>query len=63
MVQSVKCLIFDFGSGHDLMVHDYQDPSLLGFMLTEWSLLGILFLPLSLPLPCMIMLARSQNKH
>ena len=47
MAQSVKHLTLDFGSDHDLTVHEFRAS---GSVLTAWSLLGILCLPLSLPL-------------
>ena len=46
MAQSVKHLILDFGSGSDLTVQEFEPA--LGSVLTAWSLLGIL----SLPVPC-----------
>lgn len=49
MAQSVKCWILDFSSGHNLTVHEFEPAS--GSVLTVQSLLGILFLPLSLPSP------------
>ena len=48
MAQSVKLLTLDFGSGHDLRVHEFKPH--VGSVLTMWSLLGILFLSLSLSL-------------
>ena len=56
VVQVVKRLTFDFGSGHDLMVLEFEPPS--GSELTAQSLLGILSLPLSLPLPPFLSLPR-----
>ena len=47
MAQSVKGRTLDLGSGHDLTAGLSLS---LGSMLTAWSLLGILSLPLSLPL-------------
>ena len=47
---SVKRLALYFGSGHDLMVCDLMVFT-LGSVLTGWSLLGILSLPLSAPPP------------
>ena len=48
VAQSVECLTLDFGSGHDLMVHEIEP--LVKLMLTAWRLLGIISLLLSLPL-------------
>ena len=48
VAQSVKHPSLDFGSGHDLRVHEFEP--MLGSVLTAWSLLGILSLPLSAPL-------------
>ena len=66
MAQSVKYPTLDFGSGHDLTKGLRSSPA-LGSVLTAWSLLEVLSLPPSLPLPCMCTsvcsLARSQNKH
>ena len=45
VAQSVKCLTLDFGSDHDLMTHEIKPH--MGSVLTAWSLLGILSLPLS----------------
>ena len=49
VAQLVKCGTLDFGSGHDLMVCEMEPQ--WGPVLTAWSLLGILSLRLSLPLP------------
>ena len=49
VAQLAKRPTFDFGSGHDLMVHEFEPT--LGSVLAAGSLLGILCLPLSLPLP------------
>ena len=46
MAQSVKHPTLDFGSGHDLMVHETEPAS--GSALTAQSLLEILSLPLFL---------------
>ena len=46
-----------FGSGHDLTVHGIKPH--IGLCMTVWSLLKILSLPLSLPLPSSL----SQNKQ
>ena len=54
VAQSVELLTSDFGPGHDLTVCDFEP--LLGSMLITQSLLGILSLPLFLPL------SLSQNK-
>ena len=59
VAQSVKRLTLGFGSGHDLMVRGFKPHT--GSVLTTQSLLGILFLPLSLPFPCL--LSVSQNKY
>ena len=48
VAQSVKCLTLDLGSGHDLMVCQFEP--VLGSLLSAWSLLQILSLPLSLSL-------------
>ena len=40
MAQSVKRLALGFGSGHDLMICEFEPH--LGSALTLWSLLGIL---------------------
>ena len=42
----------DFGSGHDLAVCEFQLRVGLYAELKAWNLLWILYLPLSLPLPC-----------
>ena len=47
MAQSVKHLTLDFGSGHDLRIHEFE--TLSGSVHTMWSLCGILSLPLSAP--------------
>ena len=45
----VKHLTLDFGSGHDLMISRFMSSSsMLGSILTTWSLFGILSLSLSL---------------
>ena len=49
MVQLVEHLTLDFGSGHDLKGMGLSPVS--GSVLIAQSLLGILSLPLSLPLP------------
>ena len=56
VAQVVKCPILDFGSGHDLMVHEIKPH--IGLSLSAPNLLGILFLPLLPSLAC----ALSQNK-
>ena len=51
MVQLVKRPTLGLGAGHNLLVSQTQVMSLSpasGFVLTAWSLLGILCLPLSL---------------
>ena len=51
VAQLVKPTALDFGSDHDLTVHELE----LDSALTVWGLLGILFLSfLSLPLPCLL---------
>ena len=55
MVQSVKHLTLDLGSGHDLTIREVE-PRLglcANTVLTAGNLLGVLSLPLSLPLPCL----------
>ena len=53
MAQSVKCLTFDFSSGHDLTVCEIRPHvgPMLGSALTAQNLLGILSLSLSLSGP------------
>ena len=58
MAQLVKCPILDFGSSHDLTVHEFKPPS--GSMLTAQSLGGILSFSLSAPL--LLVLALKINK-
>ena len=57
MAQSVKRPTLDFGSGHDLLVLEMEtepEPRVGGAVVsTLQSLLGIVSLPLSLPLPCL----------
>ena len=70
MPQLVKLRLLIFGSGPDLTVHEIEPMS--GSALTVRRLLGILSLPVSLPLPlpylCMhtgvlsLFLSLSQNK-
>ena len=62
VAQLVKRLTLDLGSCHDLEVCGIQP--LVGSVLTAWSLLGILSLPLFLYLllPCSLTLTLSQNK-
>ena len=48
VVQSVKWLTLDFGSGHDLTVHEVE-PGIGLWALTVQSLLGILSLSPSAP--------------
>ena len=48
--QSVKHPTLDFCSGHGLTVGEIEPH--IGLLSTAWSLLGILSLPFSLPLPC-----------
>ena len=63
MVQHVERPTPDLSSGRDLMVCGIAPPPPLGSVLTVWSPLRILFLPLSLPLPCSCFLSLSQNKQ
>ena len=57
----VKRPILDFGSGHDLTVPEFKPH--MGSVLTVWSLLGILSLPLHLcALSLSLSLSLSQNK-
>ena len=49
MAQSVKRPTLGFSSSHDLMVLEFEPH--IGLRVTAGSLLGILSLPLSLPLP------------
>ena len=49
VAQSVKHLTLGFSSGHDLMVHGIKPH--IGLYEEVWIPLGILSLPLSLPLP------------
>ena len=49
VAQSVKHPTLDFSSGHDLMVVRSSPAS--GSALTTQSLLGVVSLPISLPLP------------
>ena len=59
VAQLVKQTTLHFGSGHDRMVHEFKPHT--GFRnVTVWSLLGILSLPPSLPLPHVCM--RSLSK-
>ena len=54
VAQSVKCQTLDFGSGHDLTVHEFKSCIGLHTDSTEpaWDSLS---LPLPLPLPCSCM--------
>ena len=61
VAQSVKGPTPDFGSGHDLTQFMSLSPT-LGSALSVQSLLGILSLPLSLPLPCSCSHALKINK-
>ena len=60
MAQSVKHLILDFGSGHDLMACEISPLS--GSALTASSLLGILSLLLSAPPLLLLSLPLSLSK-
>ena len=61
MVQSVKLPTLDFGSGHDLMVCEFEPH--IGLHADSVEPLQILSLPLSLPLPCSLCLSLSlKNK-
>ena len=57
MAQLVKRQPLGFGSGHDLTTRGLETAS--GSALIAWSLLGILGLPLFLPLPCSVSLSLS----
>ena len=61
VAQLVKQPTLDFCSGHDLTVPEFQ-PHVADSALRVQSLLGILSLPLSLPLSCFLFLSLSQNK-
>ena len=58
VAQLVKCLTFNLSSGHELMV--IRVSPTLGSVLTAQSLLEILSLPLSLPLPCLLSLSNKE---
>ena len=60
VVQLVKCLTLDFGSGCDLVVRGFEP--MLGSALTAQSLLVILSLPLSLSAPPLLVLSLKINK-
>ena len=62
VAQSVKRLTFRFSSGYDLAISWVQSSPLSGSALATWSLLEILFLPISLPLLLLCCLCLSQNK-
>ena len=64
VAQLVKCPTLDLGSRHDLTVCEFDlcSCSTLGSVLTVRSLLGILCLPLSLPLPSWLSLSHSLSK-
>ena len=61
MAQSVKHPTLDFGSGHDLVVHEFQPPIRLRVdsVKSAWDFLS---LSLSLPLPCSLSLSLSPSK-
>ena len=59
MAQSVKPPTLDFGSGHDLMVHEMEP--VFGSVLTAQILLGILSPSLFAPAPLMHMHTLSQK--
>ena len=59
VAQSVKQLILDFGSGLDLMVHDFE-PHISGSALTVKSLLGVLSFSSSPAHMCMHSLSLSK---
>ena len=61
MVQSVKCLTLDFGSGHDLTIVGLSPA--LGSALSMEPAWNSLSLSLSLSLPLLDLRAVSQNKH
>ena len=60
MAQSVERPTLDFGSGHDLMVSEFEPRVGLCTDIRVWSLLGIL--PLSLPPTLHALSPLSQNK-
>ena len=60
MAQEVRYMTLDFGSGHDLTVCEFK--LLSGFGLSAQSLLGILSLPLFLPLPASHSVSLSKKK-
>ena len=61
VAQLVEHQTLDLGSGHDLTVYKIQPHVWLP--LTVWYLLGILSLPLSLPLPCSHSLSLKIDTH
>ena len=58
VAQLVRHPTLDLSSGHDL---EHESPT-WGSVLTAWSLLGILSLPFSLPLPCSLSVSLKINK-
>ena len=60
MARPVKRPTLDFSLGYDLTVCAFEHT--LGSVLAAWSLLGILCLSLSLPLPCSFSLKRNKER-
>ena len=60
VAQLAKGHTLDLSSGQDLMVQFMGSSPTLGSAQTAWNLLGIISLPLSLPLPCALFIL--QNK-
>ena len=60
LAQSLKQPTLDFGSGRDLTVREFEPH--IGLCAHSVSLLGILCLPVSLPLPASLSLALKMNK-
>ena len=60
VAQSLKRLPRGFSSGHDLTISEIESHAVS--LLTVWSLLGIIALPCSLPLPALSLFSLSQNK-
>ena len=61
VAQSVERTTLDCSSGHDLMVGGIEPHS--GLQAMSGNLFGILFLPVSLPIPHLHTCSLSQNKH
>ena len=62
MAQLVNRLTLDFGSGHDLLVCQFEPPA-SGSLLTAQSLFGIPSLPLSAPPPLAFYRSLKINKN